>query len=293
MTQPVAGRKMAAPPSLSEWLERLEQCIREARPALADSFRPGAGERELRLLSTRLFRGRKVSPLLEEWFRWHDGQKGDVSFSPERSEVRLLSVREAVDTWETWKDEEDVWEGPWVPLVDEGEGFFLFAELNEGRWTIGHFDLDYVETHPVSPSLYTWVRQMLSDWKEYLASRRAFELDWEGSRFEPVEEVPGVKVLERAPVGSTWRVLHTAGPEKGMWSYYTRLDKGLWVGGQGRGPKSALGAMQRSLAEAPQEEWELGEKEVHGGLVSALPRRCSSKRLPELLQSGRVGVTER
>jgi cell wall assembly regulator SMI1 len=116
-------------------LERLEQWLRQHRPAYFDWLRPGVAERDLTGLERDL--GRNLPAGFRELYRWHDGQEPEctLGFQYNQMFMTLRDVQLACSALRQLLDggeflEANWWSRSWVPFLDNGDGDHLCVDLD-------------------------------------------------------------------------------------------------------------------------------------------------------------------
>lgn len=122
---------------LRKELEALDEWLVARAPDLFDTLKRGATDKQLEKLSQRLFQGKKLPPLLNVWFRWHNGQSldgGPILTDYKLRSFYLMSVADVIrshrDTVAVHKCGElsGPWRSSWIPLLEGDFGDNLVFE---------------------------------------------------------------------------------------------------------------------------------------------------------------------
>lgn len=111
---------------------KIDEALQKHRLEVYRLLNQGAVETDFAKLSKEVFDGKPIPPEIETWFRWHNGQGGYSSLSPENNRT-LLSVEQLIESWKFCCDPEAMgpWNKTWIPLLENGAGDYLVFESSK------------------------------------------------------------------------------------------------------------------------------------------------------------------
>ena len=145
-------------PPLRGVLSEIDRALRELRPEVFRSLRPGLAHAALRDAW-----GREMPPEVVELWSWHDGQDSEEPLVV-GTNWSLLSAADSHDVWATINAEPSneigPWRQDWIPVLENGAGDYLvFDRVTGALLEYWHEDHD----RPVAyESLLAWARFVAS-----------------------------------------------------------------------------------------------------------------------------------
>ena len=147
---------------MGEWIEKLDEWLRQNRSEYYAQLRPGLSPDELRQLESEL--GVSLPDGLAALLQWRNGQSADCysSFyynSQLMGAPEILSARETLNELVECGDQAESWWSPtWVPFLDNGGGAHHCVETapGENAGNVIEFWHDLDERPVAFPSIDSW-----------------------------------------------------------------------------------------------------------------------------------------
>jgi cell wall assembly regulator SMI1 len=240
---------------LAPLLRRLDAELRDKRPRVFASLRPGVGAKPLAKLGRHT--GGSVPPEIASWFAWHDGQRAPTG-KDESLDGRffLHSLDTAIETYEAFSDPDGgarkPWKQTWLPLLDNGAGDHLVFDRSTGAMIEYHHDAN--DRPRRAPTLAAYVSTLA----DRLAAERAasgLAIELTAMPWEPVGRPPTEAQLEKARIGTAytyWEEVLVAirQPMARRHVLFVKTDRDRWLYCSGTDLAVAL-ASWRELARRP------------------------------------------
>jgi cell wall assembly regulator SMI1 len=237
---------------LAGLLRRLDAELREKRPRVHASLKPGAGPKALAKLGRQACDG-AVPPEIAAWFAWHDGQR-----TPEAIDGTffLHSIDTAIETYAFLCDpDENVkkpWKRTWLPLLDNGAGDHLVVDRTSGAI------VEYRHDASDRPRRAASVAAYVANVADTLAAERAksgLAVELAANAWVPITRPPTEAQLDRARPGTAytyWEEVLVAirQPMARRYVLFVKIDRDRWLYCTGADLAIAI-ATWRQLAASP------------------------------------------